>query len=491
MNRQTIKNTTLGFIVAAALLAAGAAGGWWWATRHTATTATPAATPAQQRAVLYWYDPMVPQQRFDQPGKSPFMDMQLVPKYADEAGDAASVKIDPAVAQNLGVRLAVVTRATFGSEVLANGVVGFNEREVAIVQAKRGGFVERVASLAPNDVIGTGAFIAELLVPEWAALQQEYLALAALGDAALMEAARERMRLAGMPESLIRDLAKTGKVRNRVAITAPRSGVIQTLDVRPGMTLMAGQTLARINGIGTVWLDVAVPQTRAGEVRIGQAAAAVFAAFPGEPVQGRVTALLPALDEAARTLRVRVELPNSGGRLRPGLTAQVSLKGAGVESALRVPTEAVIRTGKRALVIVAEDGGRYQPVEVVAGIEVSGDTVILSGLIEGQKIVASGQFLIDSEASLQGIAAPATDEAAAPVALHEADAVIDDISATAVTLTHGPFKTLAMPGMTMEFPLARPQLAGGLKAGDRVRVGARESDDGLVIEKLDKRGSQK
>jgi Cu(I)/Ag(I) efflux system membrane fusion protein len=492
MTSHALKKTVLAALVVAALLAVAAAGGWWWATRHAATTDTQAAAPAQDRAVLYWYDPMVPQQKFDKPGKSPFMDMQLVPKYADEGGDAASVKIDPGVAQNLGMRLATVTRGALGSDVRATGVVGFDEREVAIVQARSGGFVERVARLAPNDVIGAGAFIAELLVPEWAALQQEYLALAALGDAALAEAARERMRIAGMPEGLIREVAKTGKVRNRIAITAPRGGVIRELDVRPGMTLMAGQTLARINGIGTVWLDVAVPEARAGAVRIGQAAEADFAAFPGVPVRGRVTALLPSLDEAARTLRVRVELPNRDGRLRPGLTAQVSLRGAGEASALRVPTEAVIRTGRRALVIVAEAEGRYRPVEVAPGPEVGNDTVILSGLDEGQKVVASGQFLIDSEASLQGIVARAPGEAAtasvAPAALHEADGVIDAISASEVTLTHGPFKTLAMPGMTMEFPLARPQLAEGLKAGDRVRAGMRETDDGLVVEKLDRIG---
>ncbi|MHB1144800.1 MAG: efflux RND transporter periplasmic adaptor subunit [Thiobacillus sp.] len=494
MNRQTIKKTVLGLFVVAALLAAGVAGGLWWAGRHAPADDTRADAPAQDgRTVLYWYDPMTPQQKFDKPGKSPFMDMDLVPKYADEGGDAATVKIDPGVAQNLGVRLAVVTRAPFGTGVTATGVVGFDEREVAIVQARSGGFVERVARLAPNDVIGAGAFIAELLVPEWAAVQQEYLALKALGDASLEGAARERMRLAGMPEGLIREIAATGKVRNRIAITAPRGGVIQELDVRPGMTVMAGQTLARINGIGTVWLDVAVPEARAGAVRTGQTAEARFAAFPGEAVQGRVTALLPALDDAARTLRVRVELPNREGRLRPGLTAQVSLRGAVGESALRVPTEAVIRTGRRALVIVAEAEGRYRPVEVVLGPESGQDIVILSGLDEGQKVVASGQFLIDSEASLQGIIARASGSSAAtaPVALHEADGVIDAISAEYVTLTHGPFKTLAMPGMTMEFPLARPELAKGLKAGDRVRVGARETDDGLLIEKLDKTGGAK
>jgi Cu(I)/Ag(I) efflux system membrane fusion protein len=495
MSSKILNKTVLGLIAAALLLATGVAAGLWWS-RHEAPAKQQGTVESMQdgRTVLYWYDPMVPQQKFDKPGKSPFMDMELVPKYADEGGDAATVTIDPGVAQNLGVRLATVKRGTIDTDVEATGIVDFNEREVAIVQARSGGFVERVARLAPNDVVGAGAFIAELLVPEWAALQQEYLALKAVGDALLEQAARERMRLGGMPDSLIREVDASGKVSNRITITAPRGGVIQTLEVRPGMTLMAGQTLARINGIGTVWLDVAVPEAQAGSVRQGQPAEAVFAAFPGTSVQGHVTALLPTLNDGARALRVRVELPNRDGRLRPGLTARVSLKGGSGQSALLVPTEAVIRTGRRALVIVAEEKGRYRPVEVTLGPDTGTDTVILSGLNEGQAIVASGQFLIDSEASLQGIVARAAGAEAAmhvPGALHEADAVIKDISPGYVTLAHGPFKTLSMAGMTMEFPLASPKLAQGLKVGDRVRVGVRETDDGLLVEKLDKTGGAK
>src|SRR3569833_1068788 len=340
MNRQTIKKTALVLFAVIALLAVGAAAGLWRERNHVLADgkAMPATAAKDGRSVLYWYDPMVPTQKFDKPGKSPFMDMHLVPKYAVDGGVASTVTIDPGVAQNLGVRLATVTRAPLDLNVVATGIVNFNERDIAVVQARTGGFVERVARLAPNDVVGSGAFIAELLVPEWAALQQEYLALKAVGDAPQEAAARERMRLGGMPESLIREVAETGKVRNRISITTPRAGVILTLDVRPGMTLMAGQTMARVNGISTVWLDVSVPEAQAGAVLIGQSAEAKFAAFPGKPVQGRVTALLPTLNDAARALRVRVELPNKDGHQRPKLTAQVSLKGAVGESALLVPT---------------------------------------------------------------------------------------------------------------------------------------------------------
>jgi Cu(I)/Ag(I) efflux system membrane fusion protein len=264
--------------------------------------------------------------------------------------------------------------------------------------------------------------------------------------------------------------------------------VIQELGVRAGMTLMAGQTVAQVNGLDRVWLDVAVPEALAAGVKVGQPAQARLAAMPGERLSGRVTALLPALNEAARTLRVRVELPNPGLKLRPGLSAQVSLEGAAGQAVLRVPSEAVIRTGRRSLVLVAEDGGRFRPVEVVIGPDIDGDTVVTQGLSEGQRVVASGQFLIDSEASLRGLIARAASQPAAASALHEADATIEDILPDGVLIDHGPFPTLAMQGMTMLFPLARPDVAQGLKAGDKVRVGLRQTDTGLVIERLQKKG---
>lgn len=486
----------LGRLAAAVvLIALGAAGAMLWTqTRHQATnTPDPKAAPADQRRVLYWYDPMVPAQRFDKPGKSPFMDMELVPKYADESGDTTSVSIDPGVSQNLGMRLAPVTRTDISETIHATGVVRYNERDIAIVQARSGGYVERVARLAPGDVVKAGALIAELLVPQWAATQQEYLALKATGDAELAAAAEVRMRLAGMPERLIREVKASGQVKDRIAITAPIGGELQSLEVRPGMTLSAGQTLARINGIASVWLDVAVPQAQAGQVRTGQAAEARFAAFPGETVSGRVIAVLPGVDPVARALTVRIELPNRDGRIRPGLSAEVQIAGA-TALALTVPSEAVIRSGRRALVMVAEDKGRYRPVEVTLGRQANDRTEVLTGLVEGQQVVASGQFLIDSEASLQGVldrvaSAPGNGEPAPR--LHEADAVIEDIDHEEATLAHGPFESLSMPGMTMVFPLARPELAHGLKAGDRVRVGVRQTDDGLVVEKLEKTGGAK
>jgi len=298
------------------------------------------------------------------------------------------------------------------------------------------------------------------------------------------------LRLTGMPEALIRHVEQTRQPQTSTTIASPMAGVIQTLEVRAGMTLAAGQTLARINGLGTVWLDLAVPEAQAGSVRVGQHVTAELPAYPGETFSGKVSAILPEASLDTRSVRVRVELPNRGARLRPGLTAQARIAVAAKQDALRVPSEAVIRTGKRTLVMLALEDGRYRPVEVRIGPESGEFTVILDGLEEGQKVVASGQFLLDSEASLTGLAATSTAEDRPVVKLDEADGRIVELSKEDVTIAHGPFKKLGMPGMTMSFPFARPGLALSLKVGDRVHFAVRETDEGLLLERIEKTGNR-
>lgn len=497
MNTHKLKQAAV--LVVVATLAAGA--GVWWARRdaNTMTSADlPAGSVSADKKPLYWYDPMYPQQRFDAPGKSPFMDMQLVPKYADDdGGDAggagdSGVKIEAATSQNLGMRLASVTRGTVVMDITASGVLAFNERDVAIVQAKRAGFVERVFARAPGDVIKAGAPLVNVLVPEWAGAQQEFLALLAMHDPSLIAAGRTRLRLMGMPDALVRRVEQRRRTQPVSTIDAPIGGVIQALDVRAGMTLAAGQTLARINGLSTVWLDVAVPEAQTAGVRVGQHVTAELAAYPGELFTGKVSAILPEASATTRGVRVRVELPNRGGRLKPGLTAQVRIATGDPQHALRVPSEALIRTGKRTLVMLAEPGGRYRPVKVSTGIETGEFTVILDGLQEGQQVVTSGQFLLDSEASLTGLTGSEEKMPQSPPAavLHSAQGRIVELSKEEVTIAHGPFKTLNMPGMTMSFAFARPELAQSLQVGDRVQFSVREAEDGLVVERIEKMGSQ-
>jgi len=397
-----------GILASAALIAIGVAGGGWWSSRapmsEISIAPTAANEPAPQGKVLYWYDPMVPMTHFDKPGKSPFMDMDLMPKYSNEGDELPGAKIDPAVTQSLGVRLATVVRVPLATQIEATGLLGFNERDVAVVQTRSSGFVERVWPLAAGDVVRAGQPLAELVVPEWAAAQNELFAVKTFGDETLVAAARERLRLLGMPKALIGDVERNGRPHPSFTVRAPIAGVIQTLDVRTGMSLTAGQSLARISGLATVWLEVAVPEAMGSAVRPGVSATVRVSDLARPPIHGRVTAILPTLNEATRSLRVRIELPNRDGRLRPGMSAQVALTGTSKDFALAVPSEAIIRTGKRVLVVVANDLNRFAPVEVTLGSEIGNQTVITAGLAQGQKVVASGQFLLDSEASLTGIA---------------------------------------------------------------------------------------
>lgn len=398
------------------LLAIGAAGGYWLAPSNSVNTSqqTPAtmASPAAsaEPKVLYWFDPMYPQQQFDSPGKSPFMDMQLVPRYADGAaqtGNAqpAAVQVAAGVQQNLGMRLASVSLGPLQQALPASGVLAFDERNVAVLQTRASGFVERTYSSAPGDVVAAGAPLADLLVPEWVAGQEELLALRRSGEAQLTRAARQRLQLLGMPSAAIAELERSGRVQPLFTLRSPIAGVLQQLDVRPGMSLAAGANVARINGLSQVWLEVAVPEAQAGGLENGQSVEARLPAFAGEVLSGKVSSILADANAASRSLRVRVELANPDGRLRPGMSAQVWLQQGTAKARLQIPSEAVIRGGKRNLVMLAEDGGRFRPVEVLLGTEAQGQVEILAGLNEGQQVVASGQFLLDSEASLTGLQA--------------------------------------------------------------------------------------
>lgn len=485
-------------VAAAVALLAGATGYGLATVGGTPGDEASGSTVDADRKVLYWYDPMVPGQRFDKPGKSPFMDMQLVPKYADEAGDSGGVRIDPALVQNFGIRTAVAQFGTLEDSTTATGVIAFDERNVAIVQPRASGFVQRTYGRAPDDVIGQGAPLVDLLIPEWGGAQAEFLAVKRTGDAALTRAARNRLMLLGMPPGLISSVDRSGRPHTTITISAPIGGTITMLGVRSGMSVTMGQTLAEIKGLGTLWLDAAVPEALAGSLRRGQPASATLAAFPGETFRGQVKAILPQAQSESRTLTVRIELGNRRLRLKPGMFASVAFGGGG-RDVLLVPSEALIRTGARTIVMLATGKGGFRPAEVSVGREAGGQSEILAGLAAGEKVVTSGQFLIDSEASLAGLdvrpigAAVAADKATKPQAkdkTYSTTGTIKTISAAKITLDHQPVKALGWPAMTMTFRIANPAIARGLKPGDRVRFSFSQAKVGPTIRTIEKASAQ-
>jgi Cu(I)/Ag(I) efflux system membrane fusion protein len=431
---------------------------------------------------------MVPGQKFDKPGKSPFMDMQLVPVYAGAEGDEGKVTISPRVQQNLGVRTAEVAKGTLNPAVEAVGSVAYNDRDIVVVQARANGYIEKLYARAPLDSVRKGQTLAELYAPEWVAAQEEYLTVkrmtGANGDMApLLEGAVQRMRLAGMTDEQIRRVESTGKVHPRVTIIAPVSGVIAELAAREGMTIVAGAPLFRINGLSTVWVNAELPESQARFVRPGNPVEARTPALPDTVFKGRVSAILPEVAAATRTLKARIELANPGGRLVPGMFATVNFTPMARKEVLLVPTEAVIQTGTRSVVIVAEGNGRFAPVDVEIGVEANGQSEIRKGLEAGQKVVVSGQFLLDSEASLRSTATrmqdmPANDAAKPDDAVHRGEGKVESIGKDEVTLSHGPIPSLQWGAMTMGFRLPADKTPKDMRVGDTVAFEIRRTKDG-------------
>lgn len=446
------------------------------------------------KTVKYWYDPMVPNQKFDKPGKSPFMDMQLEPKYANTSsdGEEGGVAISSQTAQNLGIRLEKVSTKSFGESFSAVGRIEPDERRFYVVQTRVPGFVERLSVRAVGDPVSKGQKIAEIYAPELLAAQQEYLALLELNsvdsDNVLKDAARSRLKLLGMTEGEITAIVKSGKSTPRFGVYAPASGVLTELGVREGGQLLAGSSLIQISDLSEVWVIAEVPERDAARLKLGISADVQLQSLPGEAFKGKVSYLYPMLNDSSRTLQVRIELPNKGNRLRPGMYANVAFTGQ-THEALSVSTESIIATGKRKVVIVKEANG-YRPVEITTGQERDSYTEVLSGLANGEEVVVSGQFLIDSEASLSGVLARLSQQNKAmdsgmddmkdkPISKDKAMStakmakgfgkVIDvDLKSNHVTLNHAPITELGWPAMTMGFKVKDSKQLSKLKPGDEV-----------------------
>ena len=484
-----MKSKVILTLAAIGLIAAGIGGGYWFGAHRSKsgetmqTGATAPATAADKKP-LYYYDPMYPQQKFDKPGKSPFMDMMLVPVFGDDGSDAGSVKISSRVVQNLGIRTGEVTLGTLDKKVQVVGAVVFDERAVAVVQARVGGFIERLFVRAPLDRVAKGQPLAELLAPEWVAAQEEYLALKKSPQAneALRQAARQRLILLGMSEATVGAIDADGKTRPRVTLVAPIGGIVGELLAREGMTVMPGAMLFRINGLSTVWVHADVPETQVAWLTPASNVEASVPAYPGEVFKGRVTALLPEVNATTRTLKARIEVANPQGRLVPGMFATISVAASPKQEVLLVPSEAVIQTGKRSVVIAADSGqdGKQQfaPIDVETGAEANGMTEIRSGLQKGMKVVLSGQFLIDSEASLKSSGTRMSDAPAMAGDTHKGEGKVEKIGKDSVTLSHGPIDSIKWGAMTMDFKLPKPGAPAGIAEGSNVKFEFTARKDG-------------
>ncbi|TCV93373.1 Cu(I)/Ag(I) efflux system membrane fusion protein [Luteibacter rhizovicinus] len=391
---------------------------YWTGRRHAPVTTAASSSPSKA-APRYWYDPMVPDQHFDHPGLSP-MGMEMLPRY-DSAGDAKDVvRIDPATVQNLGVRTAPIERRVLDGDVQAPGSITWDLRQAITVSARVDAVVTKLDVRAPYTTVAEGTPLVDLLAPQWSSAMAEAEALRDVRSAdakALRDAARQRLQVLGLSPA---DSGSARRSGGAITVHAPRRGVVTSLEVREGQRVNAGQTLMTINGIDTVWIEAALPQAVAGAISANTPVKVRVDALPGRVFEGKVETLLPDIDVTTRTQRARIVLANPEGVLSPGMFAHVQLiPGQGVAVPV-VPDEALIATGGRTRVIVAENEGHFRPVAVRTGRAAGGYTEVLEGLHGDEKVVVSGQFLIDSEASLSGALDRLDSDATSPASAQSA-----------------------------------------------------------------------
>ena len=386
---------------------------------------TPGEKQAAEKKVLYWYDPMAPGSRFDKPGKSPFMDMQLVPKYADElaapsAGTTApaeSVTLGAEAIRATGIATVPVLRGELMHEIRAVGTIQADETKLVHVAARVPGRIERLHASYTGEAVRLGAPLYDLYSPELVATQREYLLAlenrqrlagagseASAGAESLVSASRDRLRLWGVTENKIRELEKTRRPDLAVSFPSPLSGAVLQKNVISGQYVREGTDLYLLADLSEVWLVAQAYESDLASLRVGQPASATVNAYPGRSFSGRIAFIEPVLDPQTRTARVRIVLGNPRGELKPGMFADARLQ-VPLGGRLSVPRSAVIDTGARQVAYVETAPGTFSARDVKVGSTAKDRVEVLEGLTEGEKVVSVANFFLDSQAQLSGGAA--------------------------------------------------------------------------------------
>ena len=350
--------------------------------------------------VMYWVAPMDPNYRRDKPGKSP-MGMDLIPFYAGGDGEGSTVSISPTVIQNLGVRTAKAELTRLWRGIDTVGYVDYDESKVSHIHLRTEGWIEKLAVQSEGERVNKGDFLFDVYSPKLVNAQEELLTALASGNQGLLRATKERLSALGISNNQIEKLEKSRKVKQRVSIYAPQDGVVSELPVREGMFVKPSMKVMTLGDLSSVWLLAEVFERQSQWVEDGQSAEVSLSYIPGKTWEGKVEYIYPSLDPKTRTLKVRLRFDNPGERLKPNMYANVKIFGGAKENTIVIPLEGLIRTGREQRVIIALGEGKFEARNVQAGIESGNYVEILEGVKAGDKIVTSGQFLIDSEASMR------------------------------------------------------------------------------------------
>ncbi len=513
-----------GVIVAATLAAAG---GYWLGARGVAepggsaasvtAAANAPATAKKERKLLYYQNPMGLPDTSPTPKKDP-MGMDYIPVYEggdeDEGGAPAAanqVRISTAKVQKLGVRTEAAGLRVLDKIVRAAGRIEPDERRIFTISPKFEGYVERLHVNITGQPVGKGQPLFEVYSPELVSAQREY-AIGAQGVQAmkgadseaqssmkqLAESALMRLKNWDISEEQLRALAKTGEAKHTLTFRSPVSGIVTEKKAVQGMRFMPGEMLYQIADLSSVWVVADVFEQDIALVRTGARAKVKINAYPDRQFDAVITYVYPTLNPATRTVSVRLEMANPQGLLKPAMFAQVEMPVGGKAKVLTVPVSAVIDSGTRQIVLVQLAQGRFEPREVKLGNRSDNYVEVLNGVAEGEQVVVAANFLIDAESNLKaalgglghahggGVPQGAAEQTKPTVVGHQAEGTLDAINADGTaSIKHGPIKTLGWPGMTMDFALANPSLAAGIKPGSAISFEIVERKPGeWVITKL-------
>lgn len=452
-------------------------------------SADDSAMSAGEKEVLYWVAPMDANYRRDEPGQSP-MGMDLVPVYAGDGNtEDGVVKISPTVENNLGVRVSQVKSGTLNRTINTVGYVSFDEEKIFHVHSRVEGWVERLHVKSVGQTVQKGKKLFELYSPDLVNSQEEYLTALKSKNKILINASKSRLRFLGIGNAQIKRLEKTRKVRQRIDIYSEHNGFINELNIREGMFIKPATDVLSIGQIDTVWVIAEVFEQQSSWIKTGQKVEMNVGALPGIPWLGTVDYIYPVLDAKTRTLRVRVRFDNPKEQLKPNMYARLNIQAQTEQETSFIPREALIRSGRMDRVVKSLGEGKYLSVAVKTGIESDDVIEILKGLSDGESIVTSAQFLIDSESSLTASFERMEDpmngrEMGSSENPNQAwiEGEVKNVMPghNMLTIQHDPVDAWGWPTMIMDFTAIDGIKIDGLKENDSIRFLVEKLDSGSI-----------
>lgn len=447
-------------------------------------TESSSSTKSSDKKPLYWVAPMDSSYRRDKPGKSP-MGMDLVPVYEEEnnAGSPGTVKIQPDIINNLSVKTGEVKREPLLNRLQTVGYVTYDETTLAHIHSRTDGWIEKLYVNHNGQYIKAGQPLYTIYSPVLVNAQQEYLLAKKRNNSSLFSSAKARLKSLNFNANEFKKIDQTGKPLYNVTFYADSDGVIDNLNIREGLFIKPGTRIMSIGDLDTIWVEVELFERQLPFVSVGQQAKLTLGYLPTKTWTGMVDYIYPILNPKNRTAKIRLEFENPDHQLKPNMFADVSLHSETNMNVLQVPREAVIRTENSDRVVLALGNGQFKSVNVTLGRVASEAVEIVDGLVEGDKVVVSGQFLIDSESSIESDFKRFTQEQRQSIPSATVSGVINsiDISTQTLNISRDAIPKWNRGPMTMDFLLGDSLDISTFNEGDVIEFTFEIRDSGFVI----------